>query len=393
MERDKLNSKEVKELLVHIVKNNIVLAESGELPVSFEITGDPGLGKTSLINQVSEEFGFKCVKLNLSQFDDLGDLVGVPFKEFELINAKTGTRKWVPEPSIPVFIGNGYDLCNSVPRTSFAPPLWIANEENPIILILDDWTRADERFLQAVMELIMTHKYGSWKLPSGSTIVLTSNPDNGENKVNTIDDAMMTRFIGVELVWDANCWAAWAEKNNIKDRYINFLLGNQELVTSSVNPRAFVNFFHSIYTIDSFEDDANNRLVTRLGNASIGEYATNMFKQFIKNKLDYIPTVDEMLSMDFDLLTKVLKTCANSNSTYHPEVASIVATRIVNRLIDMYDMNKLNDSAISRVSDILAIDIFTPDIISYVANTLISKDITAFASIVNNSVVAHELMM
>ena len=76
----------------------------------------------------------------------------------------------------------------------YAPPAWLPREENPngCILLLDDYTRANSLFMQATMELINTAGYISWNLPKYTTICLTSNPDDGEFSVTSLDSAQKT---------------------------------------------------------------------------------------------------------------------------------------------------------------------------------------------------------
>ena len=46
--------------------------------------------------------------------------------------------------------------------------------------------------MQATMELINTASYISWKLPKNTTVVLTTNPDDGEFSVSSLDNAQKT---------------------------------------------------------------------------------------------------------------------------------------------------------------------------------------------------------
>ena len=128
----------------------------------------------------------QCIKLNLSQLDEIGDLVGFPMKEHEMI--KDAVIKWVPESTIPQYISSGYKPTGQKKMTH-AIPEWVQGRKEGGILILDDWTRADLRFIQACMELIDRQTYISWSLPKDWHIVLTSNPDNGEYLVSSIDNA------------------------------------------------------------------------------------------------------------------------------------------------------------------------------------------------------------
>ena len=68
-----LNIEETKEFLHHIVKNNRFLQEQGKPSVSVEIEGESGLGKTSSVMQLANEYNMHVVKLNLAQIEELGD--------------------------------------------------------------------------------------------------------------------------------------------------------------------------------------------------------------------------------------------------------------------------------------------------------------------------------
>ena len=84
---------------------------------------------------------------------------------------------------------------------SYAPPEWLPKEDNPngTILLLDDYSRATQYFIQATMELIDKGEYISWKLPQYTTVVLSSNPDDGEYSVSTMDNAQKTRYINFNV--------------------------------------------------------------------------------------------------------------------------------------------------------------------------------------------------
>ena len=78
-----LNVNELKDFLKHIIDNNRYLQESKKQPVSIEVVGDSGIGKTSAIVQLADELDLNFVKLNLAQIEEIGDLVGFPVRQFE----------------------------------------------------------------------------------------------------------------------------------------------------------------------------------------------------------------------------------------------------------------------------------------------------------------------
>ena len=120
MSQVKLNVDELKTFLKHIVSNNQHIQKEGKIPVAVNIEGDAGLGKTSAIIQLAEELKMDVVKLNLSQIEELGDLVGFPYKEF-LMQREDGKQQWVQESLMVTYIKNKYRPMNQS-RMSHAAP-------------------------------------------------------------------------------------------------------------------------------------------------------------------------------------------------------------------------------------------------------------------------------
>lgn len=82
MELNQINIDELKEIFHYIFKNNTRLRDEGKKSTAVEIIGDSGIGKTSVILQLAQELDLDCVKLNLGQIEEIGDLVGFPLKEY-----------------------------------------------------------------------------------------------------------------------------------------------------------------------------------------------------------------------------------------------------------------------------------------------------------------------
>ncbi len=213
MSNTKLNVEELNGFLKYVISNNKSLQTQGKIPVAVNVEGVAGIGKTSMILQLCEELDMQHVKINLSQLEELGDLIGFPCKEFEMKRAD-GIIKWVPETIMNTYIANKY-MPTGEKRMAHAAPEWVQGLGENGILILDDFTRALPTFMQATMELLDRQEYISWKLPKGWNILLSTNPDNGDYSVSSLDIAQKTRFISTELRYDSNVWARWAEKANI----------------------------------------------------------------------------------------------------------------------------------------------------------------------------------
>ena len=389
MATTQLNINELKDFLAHIIENNKRLQETNKIPTAVEVVGESGIGKTSTVLQVAEEHELDCVKLNLAQIEEIGDLVGYPVRQFEiqqkpstLKSGQTPQTKWVDEVSITQYLDAGF-LATGKKRMSYAAPEWIANKENGGILILDDWNRADQRFIQAVMELVDRQTYISWSLPKGWTILLTSNPDNGDYIVNSLDSAQKTRFISTNLTFDIECWARWAEQDGIDGRCINFLLMHPELVTQETNARSITTFFNAISTIQNFEEQLP--LIQMIGEGSVGDEFATLFTTFINNRLDKLVTPKQIMEMDEWSNTKAALTKAiGKEETYRADIASVIARRLINYNLVEADKAAVNKKIIERLSNIFTDEVFTNDLKYTMVREIINGNRNKFQKLMMN---------
>lgn len=361
MSQVKLNLNELKDFIKHIISNNQKIQAEGKIPVAINVEGDAGIGKTSAILQIGEELGLDVIKLNLSQLEELGDLVGFPVKEYEVVKIDGEKRqvKWVPESTLNLYIQSKY-VPTGEKRMGYAVPEWIQNKSEGGILILDDYSRADQRFVQACMELIDRQTYMSWSLPKNWHIILTSNPDNGDYQVTSMDVAQKTRFISTYIKFDVEVWARWAEKSNIDGRCINFLLMHPELVTQKTNSRSITTFFNSISSLENFEKSLP--LIQMIGEGSVGDEFATMFTIFINNRLDKLMTPEKIMSGEWDNVRKELETTIGVNDNYRADIASVISRRLINYNLVKAENQSIKDNEIKRVGELITDKVFTNDL-------------------------------
>ena len=395
-----LNVTELKGFVNHIITNNRHLQEEGKNSVSVEVVGESCIGKTSTIVELAQDNNLKFVKLNLAQIEELGDLVGFPVRQFQmykektvqakkvddlsmvtaaqraagssLANMQTTTTKkvgmWVDELAVQEYLKNGYKMTGKN-RMSYCAPEWIADAKAGGILLLDDWNRADTRFIQAVMELIDRQSYISWTLPKDWHIILTANPDNGDYMVNSIDSAQKTRYVTANLKFDVNVWAQWAESANIDSRCINFLLLHPELVTQETNARSITTFFNAISSFDNFEN--NLSMIQMIGEGSVGDAFASMFTTFINNKLDKLVTPKDLLLHDNEqYILNELRSCIGKDDTYRADIASTLATRLGNFSVVYSKENTITQKITDRLKSLCTMDYFTNDLKYLVVRTI-----------------------
>jgi len=378
-----LNIDELKTFLGHMVKNNQFIQAQGKVPVAVNIEGDAGLGKTSSLMQLAKEMNMAVIKLNLSQIEELGDLVGFPFKEFEVEN-KEGAKKWVQETLLETYVKGGFRP-TSQSRMSHAAPEWIQGQQEGGFLILDDYTRADQRFMQATMELIDRQEYISWKLPKNWHIVLTTNPDNGDYNVTSLDIAQKTRFISTEVKFDASVWARWAESVGIDGRCINFLLMNPEVVTTSVNPRAITTFFNSISSIPKFEDELP--VIQMIGEGSVGPEVSSLFTMFINNQMDkIIPPHEVLTNTNESYVIGALNSVIGAGDNFRADISSVMATRIINYCLVHAQEKSVPDAMVNRMIRLLTdCDSFSDDLKYFMVKEIVNGNKTKWQKLMMNS--------
>jgi|TARA_R110000744_G_scaffold195378_1_gene314393 hypothetical protein len=407
-----LNIEELESFVDHIISNNRFLQKDGKKPVAVEVVGESGIGKTSAVMQMAKKHDLDFVKLNLAQIEELGDLVGFPVRQFQMYKEKTVkmsekdmlnynsraaasedlakmpttvTKKvgqWVDEMAVSDYLKSGYKM-GGKNRMSYCAPEWIADKKKGGILLLDDWNRADVRFIQACMELVDRQTYISWALPQDWHIILTANPDNGDYMVNSVDSAQKTRYISANLKFDMDVWAKWAEGAGIDSRCINFLLMHPELVTQETNARSISTFFNAISSFEKFED--NLSLIQMIGEGSVGEEFSSMFTMFINNKLDKLVNPKDLLThADETYILGELRSCIGKDDTYRADIASCIATRLANFSVIHSQENTISQKITDRLISLCTKDYFTDDLKYLVVRTIFNGNKQKFNKMMMN---------
>lgn len=386
--RTKLTPAGTKEHLTQYFLNCEMQIKNGLRPTSLCIEGKAGIAKTSLVNQIAKEFGYKLHQINAAMIDDLGHLVGFPEKEYQIEFTSTNGDKverqerWIPAEFSENAIEEGGKYTGEA-RMAYAVPHWLKeiNPEDKFILLLDDFTRGLPMVMQACMTLVEEYRYGSWELPKNSIIMLTTNPDNGEYSVSSLDLAQKTRMRYVEMIFDVDSWAQWAESANLDGRCINFVLNNRELFSEKhdgigggkeYNARIMTKFFNDIGCLPDFSK--NLSYVKICGDGSVGNSFTDHFITFVNNKMDLLPHPKELLKMDKEKAQAQLNAvCGNykTKDAYNPATASIMASRITNYVI-YADHDKWGKDENQKVLDLILHNCFAEDLKFYMARQFMS---------------------
>jgi len=266
-----IDGKKLVDFLDSILESNLQFeANSGKRPTPICIWGTHGLGKTEIAMEVARGKQWKVAYCAPAQFEEMGDLHGLPFK----ID---------PDPTVA-----------GDERTVYLPPEWVPTDPGPGILLLDDINRADDRILRGTMQLLQNFEMFSWSLPPNWQIIATANPDSGDYSVTPMDEAMLTRMIHVTLKFDAKAWAEWALSENIDSRGVDFVLTYPEMVTMKrTTPRTLVQFFGQIKQFPDLKQ--NIHIVEILAKGCLDEEVADTFITFIEESLAQLPAPESFL--------------------------------------------------------------------------------------------------
>ena len=373
----------------YLLDNNRQLEEKGLTPIAIGLEGEAGIGKTAVVEQVAHKRGMTYCKISLSQLEEVGDLVGFPIKEILLQwKTKEGQVKtrWWPESLIDKVPQNVQ--VTSTTRMAYAPPAWVPREENPngVIVLLDDFSRANPLFMQATMELINTASYMSWSLPKNTSIILTSNPDDGSYSVSQLDNAQKTRFVNFNLKLNINDWASWAEFNNIDSRCINFelLYGNEIFKkhngVQTINPRAYTTFCKAISGIKDWNDDNSLALILNISKGCFLNDKDNvvgtLFTTFVAQKLDRLISPEDMLKQKWETVEPKIHDCIYEGDKFHTEIAAILSLRLLNYIMYYFSQNGSKQDVVQdRLLNFIdnPRKLFSDDLLFHVIKTVVGK--------------------
>ena len=238
-----------------------------------------------------------------------------------------------------------------------------------------------------ITKCINTASYISWRLPKYTSIVLSSNPDDGQFSVTSLDNAQKTRFINFNLKLNIEDWAKWAEKAEIDGRAINFeLLYGDEIFkkhnnVQTVNPRSYTTFCKAISGLKDWNKPETLALILQISKGCFlndnDNIIGNLFTTFIANKLDKLIQPKDMIELKWDTLEPKMRACVYDNNTFRPEIASVLTIRLMNYVLHLLGTKGgIKESTIyDRILEIVDNDemLFSEDLIFHLIKNLVAK--------------------
>lgn len=161
------------------------------------VTSSPGMGKSSIVQQIAKDYRLKLLDLRLSQCTP-EDLQGFPMRNGNKATFTPFDTFPIEEDEIP----EGYQG-------------WL--------LFLDELTSASKPVQAAAYKLILDRQVGSYALHENVAIVAAGNKISDKAVVNQMSTALQSRLVHYEMTISSQEWLEYAYKQDLDHRIISFI--------------------------------------------------------------------------------------------------------------------------------------------------------------------------
>src|SRR6056300_1811519 len=176
-------------------KSAIKVAFKKQRPIF--LWGPPGVGKSDIVQQITNEAGGYMFDLRLGQMDPT-DLRGMPF-----FNKELGVMDWAP----PI----------DLPSPEFA-------KDYPMITVfLDEMNSAPASVQAAAYQLVLNRRLGKYVLPDNVVIIAAGNRESDKGVTFRMPTPLANRFVHVEIRADYEAWFNWAVENGQHPDVVGYL--------------------------------------------------------------------------------------------------------------------------------------------------------------------------
>lgn len=192
-----MNIKEAKEEIRNAIFAYFTKDEFGgyEIPIERQrplfLMGPPGIGKTAIMEQISQELGVGLVSYSMSHHTRQSAL-GLPYITQKIYNSREYS---VSEYTMSEIIASVYDMINDT-----------GLKEG--ILFLDEVNCVSETLAPAMLQFLQYKTFGKHQVPEGWIVVTAGNPPEYNNSVREMDIVTWDRLKRIDIEPD---YAAWKE--------------------------------------------------------------------------------------------------------------------------------------------------------------------------------------
>jgi hypothetical protein len=210
--------------------------------------GPPGIGKSELIEGITQELGGLMIDLRLGQMEPT-DIRGIPF-----YNKDAGKMDWAPPIELP-----DAELASQYPI---------------VVLFLDELNSAPASVQAAAYQLILNRRVGKFRLPDNVVMVAAGNRESDKGVTYRMPTPLANRFVHLEMRVDFGSWQEWAVKNGEHKDVVGYLsFAKQDLYDFDAKSasRAFATPRSWHFVSQLLDDDLDEDTLTNLIAGTVGE--------------------------------------------------------------------------------------------------------------------------
>jgi len=159
--------------------------------------GPPGIGKSELVEGITQELGGIMYDLRLGQMEPT-DIRGIPF-----YNKDNGKMDWAAPVDLPD------------EETAAQYPI--------VVLFLDEMNSAPASVQSAAYQLILNRRIGKYHLPENVVMVAAGNRESDKGVTFRMPTPLANRFVHQEMRVDFPSWQEWAVQNQIHKDVVGYL--------------------------------------------------------------------------------------------------------------------------------------------------------------------------
>lgn len=211
-----------------------------------------GIGKSQLIEQAAKELGIDCIVRDLSLMEP-PDLIGLP------VNI------------------NG--------RTKYSPPSFLPDSGKGL-LVFEELNRSEKYMMAPCLQLLTARTLNDYKLPDGWLCVAAINPASEGYDVNTLDPALLSRFIRIQIEPDVKSWIEWGTKSGIHPAILRYVSTTPNIFDSEFSsPRSFAYASDVLKAYEQSGVDDENLLVTSIAGLLGDSLAIALIQSMLNEEL------------------------------------------------------------------------------------------------------------
>lgn len=277
------------------------------------LISERGIGKTSAYSQCAKELGIGYINLYAAALEG-PDFMGLPDKD--------------REHKVTIYLAPQF-----LP-TAQAVEMGLYPEKG--ILVLEEINRVPSDTVSVLYPLLLEKKINGHALAPGWTIGVTMNPDTMNYLVNSLDDAMLDRFVSIEVTADIEDYIDYSLKNDPNDEVLAFLQACPDmlLIVKKAADSTALSKYPTPRGWTKVQELLNHckleeKLMRELVAGIVGNQAAASFYGFLRNKDIKIPAVNQLLS-DYSLVRDNILCLIEHR---HIEILNYIIKKIVTELL------------------------------------------------------------